>query len=172
VRIFTIGHSNQALIPFLDALRGHEIELLADVRRHPVSRRHPHFGRTRLVPALQDAAIDYLHIPELGGHREPRPDSRNTGLRDPVFRGYADHMESAEFAAGMTRLLEAGAVSRTAIMCAERKWTDCHRQFIADVLRAQGHDVIHILSADTCEPHVYTKAARIVNGAVSYAGLL
>jgi uncharacterized protein (DUF488 family) len=172
VQIFTVGHSNQPLAPFLAALAGHGVRLIADVRRKPFSRRHPHFSQGRLTAALQEHGIGYVHLPELGGHREPLPDSQNTAIRDPVFRGYADHMATAEFAAGIARLLEAAARQPTAVMCAERKWSDCHRQFIADFLAAQGHDVIHILSEESREAHVFTKFARVAHGAVSYTGLL
>ena len=57
-------------------------------------------------------------------------------------------------------------------MCAERDWRDCHRGLIADYLKVRGHDVVHILSADAHEAHPYTRAARIVDGQLSYRGLL
>jgi uncharacterized protein (DUF488 family) len=57
-------------------------------------------------------------------------------------------------------------------MCAELSWRHCHRGLIADYLKARGHDVVHIVSATTHEPHPYTAAARILNGSLSYSGLL
>jgi uncharacterized protein (DUF488 family) len=172
VRLWTIGHSNHTFDVLLAALVAHEISLVADVRRYPTSRRHPHFSRTRLEPALHAQGIGYLHMPDLGGHREPRPDSVNTAIGDAVFRGYADHMETAAFADAVERLLEAAAHSRVAVMCAERAWTDCHRGYIADDLKARGHDVVHIVSPSETEPHPYTAAARLVDGKISYRGWL
>ena len=160
------------LNPFIAALAANGIKLVADVRRLPSSRRFPHFSESRLAPALKDLTIDYVHVPELGGHREPRTDSPNTAIRDPIFRAYADHMATPEFARGISRVLEAAAARPVAVMCAERKWTECHRQFIADHLKALGHDVVHIFSEDTAEPHEYTKFARIEDGKLSYRGLI
>lgn len=170
--MFTIGHSNQPLIPFIAALGTYGIRAVADVRRTPFSRRHPHFSQPNLAPALEDLTIRYLHVPELGGHREPRPDSPHTAIRDRVLRGYADHMDTPEFASGLARLLEEAAARPLAMMCAERAWADCHRQLIADRLTADGHEVIHILSEDACEQHPYSRYARLVDGQLSYRGLL
>jgi uncharacterized protein (DUF488 family) len=172
VRVFTIGHSNQSLEPFLAALAAHEVRLLADVRRFPSSRRHPHFSKARLATSLAGRGIDYVHMPELGGRREPAADSRNTAWKEPAFRGYADYMATPEFAAGVDRLLREAANRVVAIMCAELRWTDCHRGLIADYLKSQGHQVVHIVSADRSEEHPYTSAARIVSGQLSYAGLV
>jgi uncharacterized protein (DUF488 family) len=56
-------------------------------------------------------------------------------------------------------------------MCAEALWWQCHRGLIADYLKVTGHDVIHITASGTDE-HPYTPAARIVDGTLSYGGLL
>ena len=172
MRVYTIGHSNQPLESFLAALSAHGINLVVDVRRFPTSRRHPHFSGARLQSALRIAAIAYAHASELGGHRVPLPDSPHTGLREDAFRGYADYMETPPFAAAAEAVLTEAARQRVAIMCAERDWRDCHRGLIADYLKVRGHDVVHIVSADAHEPHPYTRSARIVDGELSYRGLL
>ena len=172
MRLYTIGHSTQPLENFVAALTAHAIRLLVDVRRFPSSRRHPQFGSARLGASLADNAIEYTHEPELGGHREPLPDSPNTAWREAAFRGYADYMEMPLFAAAIDRLIERASGQRVAIMCAERAWQNCHRGLIADYLKARGHEVVHILSATSNEPHPYTNAARIVDGALTYRGLL
>lgn len=172
VLIYSVGHSHQSIVSFLDALSGHGIQRVVDVRRFPSSRRHPHFSRTALEAALLTRAIDYVHMPELGGHREPRADSANTVWREPAFRGYADYMETPEFAAAVEVLLHEADARRTAIMCAELRWTECHRGLISDYLKAAGHDVVHIVSASEHEPHPYTRQARIAGGLLSYRGLL
>lgn len=81
-------------------------------------------------------------------------------------------MGSPLFEAGIEELLELAEYSASAIMCAESLWWKCHRSLIADYLKAHGHEVVHILSTDKTELHPYTSAARIVNGELSYAGLL
>jgi len=173
MRIWTIGHSTRTIEEFIGALQAHGIKLVADVRLLPGSKRYPQFNKEMLAKSLTDAGIGYEHFPELGGRRRPRKDSRNTAWRNDAFRGYADHMETTEFVAGIARLKEAtekrGAV---AIMCAEAVWWKCHRSLIADYLKTQGTEVIHIISANKTEPHPFTSAARIVNGRLSYANEL
>ena len=170
--IFTIGHSTQPLEPFLEALAAHRIELVADVRRFPASRRHPQFGQTRLAESLAAAGVAYRHFPDLGGRRTPRPDSRNSAWREAGFRGYADYMETAAFAEALARLTDEAGARRTAVMCAELLWRSCHRGLVADRLKAGGHEVIHIISATRTEPHPFTSAARIVNGELTYTSLI
>jgi uncharacterized protein (DUF488 family) len=163
-RIWTLGHSTLPATVFMALLHAHGIELLADVRRFPSSRRQPQFNRECLTGSLAAAGIDYLHFPELGGRRDPRPDSVNTGWREAGFRGYADHMQTAEFQTGIARLLGAASPRRCAVMCAEKAWQNCHRGLIADVL-----EVFHIVDRRHDEQHPYTQPARVVDGILSYA---
>ena len=97
------------------------------------------------------------------------PDSPNTVWRNEAFRGYADFMMTPEFHEGVERLLKLVGEKRTAIMCAEALWWQCHRGLIADHLKAAGHEVIHILGPNKTESHPFTSAARIVDGKLSYA---
>jgi uncharacterized protein (DUF488 family) len=168
VTIWTVGHSNVAIEVFVDRLRAHEIALVADVRRFPASRRHPQFGQAALGAALGEAGLGYLHLADLGGRRSPNPKSRNTAWRNDAFRGYADYMETPAFAAAMERLIGEARQRRTAVMCAELLWWQCHRSLIADYLKAANHEVLHI-TADGVMEHPYTSAATLVNGRVSYA---
>lgn len=166
--VWTIGHSTRPLDQFLELLTAHNIEAVADVRRHPGSRRWPQFGGDSLAAALETRGIGYLWIPELGGRRQPRPDSANTAWRNAAFRGYADHMETEAFASGLVTLINMSLGLRTAIMCAEAVWWRCHRGLIADALRWLGFEVYHILGPESSDPHPYTRAARIVEGRLSY----
>ena len=140
------------------------------MRRFPGSKRHPQFGQAALSASLEQNAIAYRWLPSLGGRRKPRADSPNSAWRNASFRGYADHIESEEFGKGFEELLELAGRLRTAIMCAEAPWWRCHRALIADVLRARGIEVVHILDARHSVPHPFTSAARIVDGRLSYAG--
>jgi uncharacterized protein (DUF488 family) len=170
-RIWTIGHSTRTIEEFIEALQANGIKLVADVRLLPGSRRYPQFNREMLAKSLIGAGIGYEHFPELGGRRKPRKNSRNTAWRNDAFRGYADHMETPEFVAGIACLEQAterrGAA---AIMCAEAVWWKCHRSLIADYLKAQGTEVIHIMDANKTELHPFTSAARVVNGTLDYSG--
>src|SRR5690554_7305635 len=117
--IWTLGHSTRSIEDFIALLRHYRIEALADVRRFPGSRRLPQFGQQALRDSLQAAGIHYQLLTELGGRRRPSADSPNTAWRNTSFRGYADHVASAEFARGLARLQELAARHRTAMMCAE-----------------------------------------------------
>ena len=168
MKIWTIGHSTRPLKEFLALLAQHEIQAIPDVRRHPGSRRQPQFGQDALSNTLVTLGIVYQWIPALGGRRRPRPDSPNNAWRNDSFRGYADHIQSDEFAKGLHELLELAGRLRTALMCAELLWWRCHRALIADVLCVRGIEVIHILDEKKVISHPYTSAARIVHGRLNY----
>lgn len=108
-------------------------------------------------------------MPELGGRRSARASSRNTGWRVAGFRGYADYMETPEFSAAFDVLLRASATRRTAIMCAEALWWQCHRRLLADALLARGHVVLHIQSEASAPPHTLVAPATMRDGKLSYA---
>jgi uncharacterized protein (DUF488 family) len=167
--VWTIGHSTRPLGDFLALLDEHRIEAVADVRRHPGSRRWPHFARESLAESLDARGLVYQWLPELGGRRSPRADSPNTAWRNASFRGYADYMETEAFAEGLERLVSLACGLRTAVMCAEVLWWRCHRGLIADALRWSGFEVLHITGPGPAAPHPYTAAARIVRGRLSYA---
>ena len=150
-------------------LRSHGIQAVADVRRFPASRRHPHFARDQLEPFLLTHDMRYRWIPELGGRRSPKKDSVNTGWRVAGFRGYADYMETSDFGSAFGDLIALASEERTAIMCAESLWWQCHRRLIADALLARGDTVMHIEGVNKASPHRLVAPARLSNGQLSYA---
>ncbi|HWN10197.1 MAG TPA: DUF488 domain-containing protein [Pyrinomonadaceae bacterium] len=171
-RVWTVGHSTRSADDFNSILLAQQIGCLVDVRSFPGSRRYPHFNKLELEKNLESAGIRYSHVPALGGRRRPSADSKNTAWQNASFRAYADHLDSVEFQKGIEELLRLSQDERTAVMCAEALWWRCHRGLIADFLKANGVKVIHILDANKTENHPYTSAARIVDGELSYRGLL
>lgn len=168
--VYTVGHSTLPLDRFLTLLRAHGVALVADVRQFPASRRHPHFVRVALGEALAAAGIGYAWLPALGGRRRPRPDSPHVAWRNPGFRAYADHMDTAEFSVSLEELLALARARPTAILCAEAIPWRCHRQLVADALVARGVAVRHILSPDDAGPHRLTPFARVEGERVVYDG--
>lgn len=166
--VYTIGHSTRSSDEFLDVLEAFGIEVIADVRRMPGSRRQPQFVSSTLQRSLSDRGIDYCWIEQLGGRRRPALGSRNTGWRHPAFRAYADHMLSEEFADGLFELLMLVRGQRTAIMCAEVLWWRCHRRLIADVLVSLGLTVVHIFGAQKRDLHRLEAPARMVRAELCY----
>src|SRR4051812_10587874 len=163
--ILTVGHSNHGEQEFVELLRGAGVGLIADVRRYPGSRRQPHFERTALAAVLLEAGIGYRWLGEsLGGRRKPQPGSPNGAWDSDQFRGYADHMASEEFAAGLAELEDLASGERVAMMCAEAWWVRCHRRLVSDVLTARGWRVLHLAANGRLEEHELTEFAVVEDG--------
>ena len=168
VSIWTVGHSNLSGEAFIALLREHGVGAIADVRRHPGSRRLPQFGSAALAQALAANDIAYTWLPALGGRRSRVPDSVNGGWENASFQGYADHLATEEFATGLEELVTMALGVPTAIMCAEALWWRCHRRLIADVLVTQGFEVLHIMGQGTVARHVLAPPARLQDGVLTY----
>ena len=166
--IWTVGHSNQSLEDFLRLLRAHGIRRILDVRRFPGSRRWPHFGAARLSKSLADEGIDYAGLPGLGGRREPREDSPHTAWRVEAFRGYADFMDTPEFAAALAEAERLARDSPSSLMCAEALPWRCHRLLIADALVVHGWDVRDVISEREARVHRLPDFARVEGDRLIY----
>lgn len=166
--LFTIGHSTRTLDDFVRLLKANNVDLVADVRSVPGSRRFPHFAKAALAAALPLSGIGYVHVPDLGGLRKPASDSINTGWRNLSFRGYADYMQTDAFERGLEDLLALAARYTVAIMCAEAVPWRCHRSLIADALTARGVEVLEIIGPGHPRLHSMTPFARVRADRVDY----
>jgi uncharacterized protein (DUF488 family) len=161
--VCTIGHSNRSTDAFTDLLRSNEIVRVLDVRTVPKSRHNPQFNRETLADSLSAIGIGYTHVPALGGLRHARPDSINAGWNNPSFRGYADYMQTPEFADTVQWVADLAANERCALMCAEAVPWRCHRSLIGDALLVRGVRVEDIIEPGRRKPHLLT-AFACVNG--------
>ncbi len=153
-RLHTVGHSTRSAPEFREILLSHGVDLLVDVRRHPGSRRHPHFGRDELAADLDEVGVGYRHEEALGGRRSASGDLRDVaGWENEGFRAYAEHLNGEEGQAALARLEEAARAATPAVMCAEAVPWRCHRQIVADHLVARGHEVVHLLGPDRTDRH-------------------
>ena len=171
LRLFTIGHSNRSFEEFKCLLKEFQIQVIADVRRYPSSRKFPHFNQDTLSGLLEAEGIQYVWMEALGGLRHTGRDKKspNVGLRSPAFRNYADHMMTEKFLDAAQKLLVLAAKEPTAIMCAERFFWKCHRRLLSDFLVARGVDVTHILELNNLRLHTLTPGAFITKeGGVLY----
>ncbi|HLH76646.1 MAG TPA: DUF488 domain-containing protein [Candidatus Binataceae bacterium] len=169
--IFSIGHSTHSWPAFQALLQRHGIELLADVRSLPGSRRWPQFNQAEMSAALANIGVEYRWLAQLGGRRRGRgPDSPHRGWQVAAFRAYADYAEGAEFAHGLEELIVLARAQRVAFMCSEGLWWRCHRRLIADRLLIVGWRVLHILPDGKLSPHQLTSFARVVAGGLIYDG--
>lgn len=172
--ILTIGHSNRSIEDFLALLKAHGVQRLVDVRTVPRSRHNPQFNRLpalagdALPQTLRRARIAYTYLAKLGGLRRAKPDSVNTGWNNSSFRGFADYMQTPEFAAGLARLEKLAQTKRCAIMCAEAVPWRCHRSLLADALTVRGHAVEHIMTPTRRNLHKLTPFARVRGKRITY----
>lgn len=166
--LWTIGHSTRPWEAFAALLQEAEVGVLVDVRRFAGSRRNPQFSPLAMTPALRDLGIDYLPMPEFGGRRTADKDSPNNAWRVAAFRGYADYMATPEFMLARERLMQVAIRQRTAVMCAEALWWQCHRRLIADDFVARGWRVLHLMASGRQEPHPLNPAARMVHEVLQY----
>lgn len=153
--LYTVGHGTRTVPDLAAVVRSVDVARIVDVRRHPGSRRWPHLGRASLERTLPELGVAYEWQGEaLGGRRATHPDSPHVAWRNASFRGYADHMGTAEFRTALRRLLaQAAQPPATAVMCSETLWWRCHRRLIADAAVMLGTPVIHLLSDTDHQQH-------------------
>jgi uncharacterized protein (DUF488 family) len=166
--VLTIGHSTRPIEEFLALLRSHGVSRLVDVRTVPRSRHNPQFNIESLPASLAAAGIGYEHVQGLGGFRRTTPGSPNGGWRNASFRGYADYMQSEDFAENLARLIEVARHEKVALMCAEAVPWRCHRSLIADALVVHGLATCEIVSPTRLQPHQLTPFARVRGREITY----
>ncbi len=166
--VFTVGHSTLPIDDFLALLKTYGIERLADIRTVPRSRHNPQFNASTLADSLAAEHIEYIPMPGLGGLRQARQDSPNTGWRNKSFRAYADYMQSAAFHDALMALIQASRRQRVAIMCAEAVPWRCHRSLVADALNVHGVPVVEVLSASSYRLHKLTPFAQVEGTSITY----
>jgi uncharacterized protein (DUF488 family) len=135
--LWTVGHSTKPIEELIAALRAHGIEVLADIRHFPGSRKNPQYSQEPFRQALERAGIRYVHIVDLGGFRKG---------------GYEAYMQTPDWQRGFAVLAELVAHARVAICCAEAVPFRCHRRYVARHAASLGWRVTHILDAKRTMP--------------------
>ncbi len=160
-RVTTVGHGTLGADAFASLVSGAAVDEVVDVRSFPGSRRHPHFARAEMERWLPAAGVAYRWEKALGGFRKPTDGSPNVALRNPPFRGYADHMRTEEFREALDRLVAELPQHDLAVMCSESLWWRCHRRLLADALvLSRAVPVRHLLHDGRFEAHRVTEGAR------------
>ncbi|MCW4019573.1 MAG: DUF488 domain-containing protein [Candidatus Bathyarchaeota archaeon] len=165
--VLTIGHSTRSLAEFVSLLKIYDVDTVIDVRKVPRSRHNPQFNKETFLDSLKTHGIHYIHLPELGGLRRPKPDSLNLAV-EKSFRGYADYMQTKEFTENLLKLVSLIQTNRTVIMCAEAAPWRCHRNLLSDVLVARKIKVKHILTETSTTNHELTPFAHVEGAKVTY----
>lgn len=166
--ILTIGHSTRTVSEFIAMLKTYHVTLIVDVRRVPRSRHNQQFNKETLPTTLKTENIGYVHMPEIGGLRRPKPDSVNIAWRNKSFRGYADYMQTKEFSEQLLNLMALARKDCVAIMCAEAVPWRCHRSLIADALVVRNVRVEHIIGKDSCLSHKLSEWAHVEGTNITY----
>jgi uncharacterized protein (DUF488 family) len=166
--VMTIGHSTRTIDEFIGLLRAHAASQVVDVRTIPRSRHNPQFNKDSLPGSLKKAGVGYVHMPGLGGLRHAKHDSINMGWRNASFRGYADYMQTPEFAQALEELIKLAKQQRIVIMCAEAVPWRCHRSLIADALLVRGIRAEDITSPTRRTLHTLTPFAKVRGDTITY----
>lgn len=168
--LYTIGHSTRAIDDFITILKSFGIEEVIDIRTIPKSRHNPQFNEQDLAHVLRNHHIGYRHMKGLGGLRHTTKDSINTAWNNASFRGFADYMQTPEYAESLNELMKIAGHKKTVIMCAEAVPWRCHRSLIADSLLQHLFKVEHIVSATSVHNHEMTSFAKVEGGKITYPG--
>jgi uncharacterized protein (DUF488 family) len=130
--IWTIGYEAATQGGVIGALEQARVEVLADIRYLPLSRR-PGFSKSALAAAMREAGIEYRHIKPLGTPAEGRAAARR-GDHAALARVYAGQLELPEALAAMAELRDLASDRRVALLCYEREAAECHRSLLIDAL--------------------------------------
>ena len=139
-QIYSVGHSTHSIETFIALLKSYRIDVLGDIRSYPGSRRLPQFNKPALAETLAKVNIAYQHMPLLGG-------------KTTVEGGYTSYMQTETFLSAIKLLEETALTQRTAYMCAEANWRNCHRSHISNYLKKNNWQVIHIKTTTSSEEH-------------------
>jgi uncharacterized protein (DUF488 family) len=166
--VMTIGHSTRTLEEFIRLLQAHAATCIVDVRTVPRSRHNPQFNKASLPRSLKKTGLKYVHAPGLGGLRHAKRDSPNLGWQNASFRGYADYMQTPEFAESLEEAIRLAKQDRIVLMCAEALPWRCHRSLIADALLVRGIRTEDIMSATRRQVHTLTSFAKVQGTTITY----
>ncbi len=162
--LLTYGHGSEDSERTVATLRAAVVASLVDIRTAPGSRRNPQFARAAMERWLPEAGISYRWEKRLGGFRKPGADNPDVAWREDMFRGYAEHMRSADFLAAIDGVLAEAAGCQVVVMCSESLWWRCHRRLLADfVVVARGIEVRHLMHTGRLEEHRLSPGVRLRN---------
>lgn len=170
--LLTYGHGTEAADRTAAILRGAGTSSLVDIRTAPGSRRNPQFARAAMAEWLPEAGIAYRWEKRLGGFRRPGPDNPDVAWREDMFRGYAEHMRSANFFEAVDGVLAEANSRQVAVMCSESLWWRCHRRLLTDFVSvARGTEVRHLMHDGRIEAHRLSPGLRLrEDGLLTYDG--
>ena len=144
--LFTIGYEKLDQKQFMVHLSNHGVEVVADIRKLPVSRKKG-FSKTALGETLNYKGIDYLNYQALGASKEMRNELYKSGDYDRFFKKYQDNIsDKSDHLKSIYSFIERG--KKVALLCFERDPLTCHRKVVAEEIQkldGNGLTVKHIV---------------------------
>lgn len=139
--LYTFGYEGHTVDTLAHLVRQHGIEMVADVRDSPYSRK-PGFSKRELKVVLDAAGAAYVHLGELGSPAELRERLRHGPGPVDFEKAYKAHL--AQETEALARLQDLARKHKTAMMCVEKRPQDCHRRFISAWLKERGWVVVDV----------------------------
>lgn len=143
-KLFTIGYEGSTVDDVLATLTALNVEVLADVRQLPISRKKG-LSKNKLAAHLNDVGIEYLHFRSLGDPKEGR-DAAKSGDFTKFESIYLSHLSTEEAQVEYFELLRVAKTRRTCMLCFERCAIHCHRSYIADAASIHGFEVFNLVA--------------------------
>jgi uncharacterized protein (DUF488 family) len=136
--VYTIGYQGRSAQEIIDLRKERGVERIIDVRQLALSRKRG-FSKTPLRKRMEEAGLEYLHIPEVGNPKQLRDEDPP---REEFRRRYLEHLQEEEAMVEMLALLV--RQKRSALLCYERDPRLCHREVLAEELERRGARVEHL----------------------------
>lgn len=146
--IVGIGYEGQTLDAFISKIRLRGVETLVDVRLNAISRKRG-FSKTALSEAVRAAGIEYVHMPELGNHRNNRDGYATTDTIEAhqARDRFRDVLTSDKATKALRELASLASDRTIALFCFEADEDHCHRQQVREALTSLTSLTIHDLVA-------------------------
>lgn len=130
--IFTIGYEGIDVETYIAKLIDHDVKVLCDVRKNPISRKFG-FSKGFLRVTLPKFGIEYMHYPDLGIESQFRRELSSAKDYKTLFRKYTRTLTTSN-----SNIIEiqnlAKKNDRLALTCFESEYKFCHRHCISDFL--------------------------------------
>lgn len=145
MNIYTLGYEGINQKSFMIWLKQHKIDVVADVRHRPLSRKKG-FSKNGLRESLSENDIEYLGCPSLGVPKEMRDKLKITGNYNSFFKKYLESLTSkGQEIKEIFNIIKAG--KRIALLCYEHDPKKCHRLVLAEQIRKlnkNGFEIHHL----------------------------
>lgn len=142
--LYTIGYEGSSVEDLIDTLLALKIEVLADVRELPLSRKKG-LSKNKFAERLSEVGIDYIHFKTLGDPKEGR-NAAKAGDFAKFETVFLEHFNSTSAQESFENLLKVASSKKTCMMCFERCATHCHRSYIADAAASNNFSVFNLVA--------------------------